>query len=130
MNILDRFFSVLLLFGAAAHTLGTFVFYTWPSEIFVWSLGTSLAGLVIGAINLLRVDRPNDTPLAWTCVVSSLTWLGIVIAFGVVEGNLFDPRVVIHAVAAAGLAAMGTRTAMQSKALQVKMSEGKTSQVL
>jgi hypothetical protein len=114
MTILDRLFSALLLLGSAAHAVGTFVFYTWPSEIFVWSLGTGLAGLLIGRINLLRVNRLNDNPLAWTCAVGALAWLGIVLAFGVVEGDVFDPRVVMHAVGAIGATAMSLRAIMRA----------------
>ena len=107
---LDRFFSALLALGAAGHTAGTLAFYQWPSEIFVWSLGASLAGFMLAAINLLRVNRPTDRALAWICVAGSVSWLAIVIAFGVVIGQLLDPRVLMHGVAAAGLIAMSVRT--------------------
>jgi hypothetical protein len=115
VKILDRLFAVLLLLGAAGHTAGTFVFYRWPTEIFVWSLGASLAAILLGVINLLRVNRPADTALAWTCLGGVLAWLALVIAFGAVEGNLLDPRVVMHAVAAIGLAAMSARTLMRAR---------------
>jgi hypothetical protein len=114
MKMLDRFFAGLLLFGAAGHTAGTLAFYTWPSEIFVWSLGASLAAFLLGAINLLRANRLNDPALARrTCAIGSLAWLGLAMAFGVVIGNIADPRVLIHAIAAAGLTAFSMRSLMQ-----------------
>ena len=107
---LDRFFGGLLALSAAGHTAGTLAFYQWPSEIFVWSLGASLAAFLLAAINLLRVNRPTDRPLAWICLTGSLSWLALVIAFGVVIGQLLDPRVLMHGVAASGLIAMSVRT--------------------
>jgi hypothetical protein len=106
---LDRFFGGLLALSAAGHTAGTLAFYQWPSEIFVWSLGASLAAFLLAAINLLRVNRPTDRALAWVCLAGSLGWLTLVIAFGVVIGQLLDPRVLMHGVAAAGLVAMSVR---------------------
>jgi len=113
MTRLDRFFAGLLLFGATGHTAGTLAFYTWPSEIFVWSLGASLAAFLLGAINLLRTNRLNDLALAWTCAIGALAWLAIAVAFGVVIGEIADPRVLIHAIAAVGLLVMSLRTVRQ-----------------
>lgn len=110
MKLLDRLFAALLLLSAAGHTAGTFAFYSWPSEIFVWSLGASLAAFLLGAINLLRVSRPGDRALAWICLAGSLGWLAIVIAFGLVIGSVLDPRVLMHGVAVAGLAGMSAWT--------------------
>ena len=114
MKLLDRLFAALLLLSAAGHTAGTVMFYSWPSEIFVWSLGASLAAFSLAAINLLRVNRAADGALASICLVGSLGWLTIVVAFGVVIGNLVDPRVLMHAVATAGLAAMSVRTLIRA----------------
>ena len=112
---LDRFFGGLLALSAAGHTAGTLAFYQWPSEIFVWSLGASLAAFLLAAINLLRVNRPADRPLAGICLAGSLGWLALVIAFGVVIGQVLDPRVLMHGVAAAGLTAMSIRTLTTSR---------------
>ena len=110
MKVVDRFFSALLMFGAAGHTLGTILFYNWPSEVFVWSLGSSVAAFLLVAINLLRVNRPDDRTLATICALGATAWLCTVMAFGVVQGNLLDPRVLIHGVAAIGLLAMSLRS--------------------
>ncbi len=112
---LDRFFGGLLALSAAGHTAGTLAFYQWPSEIFVWSLGASLAAFLLAAINLLRVNRPSDRTLAWICLAGSLAWLALVSAFGVVIGHLLDPRVLMHAAAAAGLTVMSIRTLTTSR---------------
>ena len=107
---IDRVFGGLLALSAAGHTAGTLAFYQWPSEIFVWSLGASLAAFLLAAINLLRVNRPADRALAGICLAGSLGWLALVIAFGVVIGRVFDPRVLMHGAAAVGLIIMSVRT--------------------
>ena len=114
-NYLDRFLGGLLTLSAAGHTVGTLAFYQWPSEIFVWSLGASLAAFLLAAINLLRVNRPTDRALAGICLAGSPGWLALVIAFGVVIGQMLDPRVLMHGVAAVGLTVMSIRTLTTSR---------------
>jgi hypothetical protein len=112
VRTVDTIFGILLLIGAILHSYGTFIGYAPGSEIFVWSLAGSLAAALIAVLNLLRSRRPADRPLAWICLVSSLCWVGVALAFGRAIGNIADPRVLWHAVAALVLAGFSLRTLM------------------
>jgi len=68
MRTLDRAAGVLLLLGAAGHTL------------------------------------------AWICLGGSLAWAGVVVGFGLIIGQLIDPRVDMHLVASLALAGFSVRT--------------------
>ncbi|MEP9371792.1 hypothetical protein [Mesorhizobium sp. KR1-2] len=112
MRTVDTIFGVLLLIGAILHSYGTFIGYPLGSEVFVWSLAGSLAAGLIAVLNILRSRRPGDRALAWICLVSSLCWAGVALAFGRAIGNVVDPRVLWHAVAALVLAGFSLRTLM------------------
>lgn len=109
-RIIDRIFCGLLAIGAAGHLMGTFVFSSFGSELFVWSLSGVLAAALLAALNTLRNIRPEDTTLAWVALVGSVCWIGIALLFGQSIGNIFDPRVLFHAVAAAGLSFFSLQT--------------------
>ena len=98
----DRGFGVLLLLGAAGHTVGTLQ-HLRGTDAFLWSLGSSLAAALLAVLNLARAGRAADRPLAVVCAVGTLCWALLVVGFGVSIGNLLDPRVLMHLVASAGL---------------------------
>jgi len=64
----------------------------------LWALSGSLAALLVAALNLLRVGRPTDRPLAWVSFAASVAWGAVTVGFGAAIGHLADPRAVIHAV--------------------------------
>src|SRR4051812_3912103 len=107
---LDRTFCGLLALGTLGHLIGTFTRTEVGSGLFVWSLSGVLAAALLVAINLLRNARPKDKVLAQVALAGNLCWLGIVILFGQSLGNVLDPRVLFHAVAALGLAYFSFRT--------------------
>lgn len=109
---IDTIFAVLLLVGAALHAYGTFAGYAPGTEVFVWSLAGSLAAGLVAVLNLLRVRRPEDWPLAWICLVSSLCWTGLALAFGAAIGNVVDPRALWHVIVGLVLAGFSLRTLM------------------
>lgn len=114
MTILDRIFGWLLVVGGLLHAGGSWrVFHNDPSQL-LWALSGSLAALLVAALNLLRVGRPTDRPLAWVSFVASLAWLAVAAGFGAVIGHLADPRAVIHGVNAAVLAGLSLRTLMRA----------------
>jgi hypothetical protein len=80
------------------------------SDVFVWSLGASIAGFLLGALNLVRAGRPADKTLAYITVVGTLLWAMLAVTFGVSIGHVFDSRVVINVVISAALIAFGMRT--------------------
>lgn len=80
------------------------------SGIWIWSLGAALAGLVLGALNLVRAARPYDKPIALIAVVGTALWALIAFAFGKSIGNIFDPRPFIHVIVSVVLVIFCIRT--------------------
>ena len=114
---LDRTFGVLLMLGAVGHTLGSFKTYgSRPIEL-LWALCASLLIVLLGAINLLRANRPGDAALAWICVGGVVCWLACTFTFGHLVGNLLDFRIVIFAVLSIGLIIFGLRSAVRARAM-------------
>ncbi len=110
MKLLDKTFGVLLLVGSMLHAYGSMSSYQFGTQELVWALAGSLAGGLTAAINLLRAARPEDTTLAWVAFVASIGWCAVAIGFGAAIGNLFDPRVLWHAISALALAGFSLRT--------------------
>jgi len=112
--IVDRIFGWLLVVGGLLHAGGSWrSFHNDPSQL-LWALSGSLAALLVAALNLLRTGRPADRPLALVSFFASLAWLAVAVGFGVLIGNLADPRAVIHALNAAVLAGLSLRTLMRA----------------
>jgi hypothetical protein len=112
LKTLDRSFGWLLVVGSLLHAMGVAQAYRSMPETLLWALSGTLAGLLLAALNLLRVGRPEDRSLAWVCVVGGLGWLAIVIAFGRLIGNLLDFRVLIQGVITLVLVGMSLRSAL------------------
>jgi hypothetical protein len=112
---LDRTFGVLLMLGAVGHTLGSFKTYGSQPIVLLWALCASVLVVLLGAINLLRVNRPADAALAWICVGAMVCWLACTLAFGHLLGNLFDFRIMIFAVLSIGLIFFGVRSAVRAR---------------
>jgi uncharacterized membrane protein YjjB (DUF3815 family) len=110
MRTVDRVFGWLLVVGSLLHSGGSVAAYRNTPVTLVWALSGTLAGLLVAGLNLLRVGRPNDRALAWMSFAGCLGWLAVDLAFGKVFGNVFDPRVLTHAINATVLAAMSLRT--------------------
>lgn len=102
-------FVVLLALAALGHTVGTFTMLEIGSGIFVWSLSGVLACLLVVAFNVLSIQRPGDRPVRMLAGASALGWIVIVVLFGLSIGNVADPRVLMHLVAAAGLLVLAVR---------------------
>jgi hypothetical protein len=111
---LDRTLAVLLVLGAAGHTLGSIKAYSQQPIVLLWALCASLYTVLLGVVNLLRTARPADRALAWVAVVASACWIPVSIAFGVLIGQPFDPRVVVFVLICSGLVALGLKNALGS----------------
>lgn len=107
---IDRVFGVLLVLASLGHTLGTLTLLPAWSGMWVWSLGAALAGLLLGALNIVRAGRPGDTTLAVLTTVGTLCWALTALAFGRSIGNLLDPRVMGHVVISSVLVIFGLLT--------------------
>jgi len=113
MILVDRIFGWLLVVGSLLHAWGSWMGYSTQPETLLWSLSASLAGLLLAALNLLRVGRAGDRALAWVCAAGSLAWVVVAVSFGRIIGDVLDPRALIHAVNAAVLAAFSLRAALK-----------------
>ncbi len=75
------------------------------------AFSATLAGLLLGALNVLRIGRPGDRTLAWISFVGCLGWLAGVIGLGAVIGNVLDFRVVTMGLITVVLAIFSCRSA-------------------
>jgi len=114
MRTVDRAFGWLLVVGGLLHTIGSVMGLANKPDVLVWALSGSLAALLLAALNLMRVNRPEDRTLAWVCSAGSIAWVLVAVGFGVSIGNALDPRALIHAVNAAVLAGFSIRTALRA----------------
>lgn len=83
----------------------------------LWALSASFAVLLLAAVNLLRAGRPGDRALAWVSLTGCLVWIGFVVQFGILIGNVLDFRPLIHLVLSGVLAVFSLRTALRSTAV-------------
>jgi hypothetical protein len=114
---IDRIAGWLLVIGALLHGYGSYLAYPSLSANLVWAWSGSLAALLLAAINLLRVNRPDDGPLAWISLTGCLLWIGVVGAFAATLPNPIDPRPLYHLIVALILAVLSLRTALGSATL-------------
>ena len=112
MRNLDRGLSGLLILGAIGHTLGVLKFYRGQPHPLFWALCETLLVLLLAAVNLLRTDRPADRGLAWVATAASAAYILVSVEFGMLMGNLLDPRAVIFGLVSLGLTIFGLRTAL------------------
>jgi hypothetical protein len=106
----DRTFGCLLILAALGHTAGTLKWIPFMSGMFVWSMGSSLAAGLLGALNIVRAGRSADTTLAAITVAGTAAWMVLALAFGQSIGNLLDPRPLGHAIIAGVLVVFGGMT--------------------
>lgn len=122
---IDRAFGWLLILASVGHTTGT-VLWTQPmSQLFIWSLGASLAGLLLGALNIVRAGRPEDRTLAAITAVGTTGWALLALAFGISIGNVLDPRAMTHFIVACALVVFSVRTWSGRAGMPVSQRFGK-----
>lgn len=112
LKTLDRTLGGLLLLGGVGHTLGVMQFYAGQPMILFWSLAAGGLIFLLAALNFLRAGRPRDRALAWMTLTGTLCQLVITLRFGVLIGDLLDPRVIFFSVVCVGLAGFGLRGAV------------------
>jgi hypothetical protein len=99
-----------LILGGIGHLLGSLQPYQNDQITLLWSLSVSQFIFLLGTLNLVRAARPEDTTLAWICLVAGLFHIASTLRFGVLIGNLFDFRVVIFTLVTLGLCAISAHT--------------------
>lgn len=115
MKIIERIFAGILILGGLLHGFGSFHMYRNEPMTLLWSLCATLLALLIAAVNLLRVERPGDWPLAWISFAGSLSWAVAAFAAGLLIHNIFDPRPMMHWVTALALAVFSLRAAIKPR---------------
>jgi hypothetical protein len=112
MKLIDRVFAWILVLGGLLHGYGSLRMYANQPMTMLWSLCATLLTLLVAAVNLLRVERPSDRPLAWISFAGSLSWAVAAFSAGVLFGNIFDPRPAMHWITALVLAGFSVRSAL------------------
>ena len=112
MKLVDRIFAVVLIVGGLLHGVGSYLGYRHEPITMFWALNASTLAVLIGVLNLLRVVRPGDRPLAWICFASSLAWAIGAFIFGLLMGNVFDPRPMTHFISSLALAGFSLKAAL------------------
>lgn len=113
MKPLDRVFACLLILGGIGHGLGSYKAYSKDPMALLWALSASFAVFLLAAVNLLRVGREGDRPLAWISTVGCVVWIGFVLWFGRLIGNLLDFRVLVNLIITVALAFFSLRGAVK-----------------
>jgi hypothetical protein len=114
MKTTDRTFGWLLILATCGHTIGTLKFYPFMTDVWVWSLSASLAGAILGAVNIIRAGRPGDGALAAVTAAGCVGWALVALAFGNSIHNLRDPRVMGNVFIAAVLVVCSCATLRRS----------------
>jgi hypothetical protein len=112
MKALDRVFGCLLGLGAFGHAAGSFNAYGNQPMSLLWALSASFAVLLLAAVNLLRAGRRGDHALAWISFAGCLVWIGFVLWFGKIIGNMLDFRPLVNTILSLVLAIFSLRTAL------------------
>ena len=112
MKVLDRIFGWVLAIGGLLHSMGAYAGYKQQPDTLFWAETATLAGLLLAAVNLLRVERPADRTLAWVSFAGCLGWLAVVYFFARLLGNFADFRVLIQGIITLGLAIFSLRSAV------------------
>jgi len=120
MKIVDRICAWILVLGGLLHGVGSYLGYKHEPMTMFWALNGTQLALLIAAVNLLRVARPGDRPLAWIAFASSLAWAIGACVFGALMGNVFDPRALTHGLTALALAAFSLKAALAPSPAQGK----------
>lgn len=113
-KIIDRTLAILLCLGAVGHTYGAITAFRDHPATLLWALCASVVIVLVGALNLLRSWRPGDAWLASLAAAGTLCWLIATVAFGIIIGNLTDPRVIIFLVLTVGLLAFSVKDAVSA----------------
>jgi hypothetical protein len=119
---IDRIFGVLLVLASLGHTFGTLTLVPAWGGIWVWSLGAALAGLLLGALNIVRASRPGDTTIAILTTAGTFCWILVALAFGKSIGHLLDPRVMGHVVISSVLVIFGLITLSRVSASELEIA--------
>jgi hypothetical protein len=112
LKVIDRILAGLLLLGAVGHTFGVSEVYAGQPMLKFWALSAGAITFLLAALNFMRAGRPRDPSFAWVTVAGTVCQLAITLRFGVLIGDMLDPRVIFFSLVSLGLAGFGVRTAL------------------
>lgn len=117
MKTVDRTLSWLLVVATVLHCIGCLMAFLHTNpDMLLWTEAAGFMGFMVPAVNLLRVNRPNDRGLAWVCVGGCIGWLVVAVWFGIGLGKL-DVRPLIHGLITLGLLGFSLRAAVGKAAI-------------
>ena len=105
MNNFEYALCGLLALGGLGHLFGTLTGYPAGSEVFVWSLSATGFVFLIVFLQVLRINRPQDSAIRTGVSIATAAWVVLALAFGAAVGDIFDPRGLMHAIVSAALLA-------------------------
>jgi hypothetical protein len=116
MRAVDRVFGVLLILGGIGHAFGSYEAYRNRPADLLWAWSASFAIWLLAAVNLLRAGRKGDQALSWISFAGCAVWIGFVIWFGRLLGNMLDFRVLVNLIITVALAIFSLRSAFRGSA--------------
>lgn len=116
LNWIDRGLAIVFALGGVGHTFGVMDYYKAQPDALFWSLTASLLMFLLAALNLLRSWRPGDRALAILCACAMAGYLVVTYRFGVLVGDMVDPRVIGFGIITLGLIGFSLRGAMLRRA--------------
>lgn len=120
MKVLDRVFGCLLFLGGIGHGLGSYKFYFGKDSMaLLWALAASFAVFLLAAVNLLRTGRTGDRALGWISLAGCIVWIGFVLCFGRLIGNMLDFRVLVNLIITIALTVFSLRGLVGKSSAQV-----------
>lgn len=112
---IDRVFGWLLALSGVGHGFGAYNTYHAQPATLIWALSTSFAVFLLAAFNIVRAGRTHDRTLAWISFAGCLVWMGFVIWFGILIGNMLDFRACLNLVITVALAGFSLRSALAGR---------------
>lgn len=112
LRVINWIFIGLQITAGALQMLGTFIYTDFGSNLFAWSLSAVLTPFLLASLSTLQIlqRRKPDQAVSYIAFFGNIVWLGFILLFGKTQGTPFDPRIILHATAALGLAVFSLRS--------------------
>lgn len=119
MKALDRVFGCLLFLGGIGHGLGSYKAHAKDPMALLWALSGSFAIFLLAAVNLLRAGRDGDRATACISLGGCIVWIGFVLCFARLIGNMLDFRVLVNLIITMALALFSLRSLLGGSTARV-----------
>ena len=112
--VIEWIFVGLQVIAACLQLIGTFLYTELWSNMFAWSLSSTITPFLLAALNSLRMLRKNDRAVSLIVGIGNVAWVYFILLFGKTQGTPFDLRILMHATAAAVLAVFSFRAYLKA----------------